>query len=79
METNKQSPSFSQGDIQRVLELREAQQLLQLLSSESSFAVGQAAAAAKSGDYDKVISLLQPMVNTPDSARLLKEIQKKIG
>lgn len=79
MESNKQPPSFSQADIQKVLQTKEAQQLLQLLSSGNSSAVGQAATAAKSGDYNKALSLLQPMIHTPDTAKLLKEIQKKLG
>lgn len=79
MEANKQPPSFSHGDIRKILGAKEAQQLLQLLSSGGGCAVEQAAAAAKSGNYDKALSLLQPMINTPDSAKLLKEIQKKLG
>ena len=79
METNKQPPSFSQADIKKVLESKEAQQLLHILSSGDKNIVDQAAAAAKSGDYKKALSLLQPMIGTPDSEKLMKEIQKKLG
>lgn len=80
MDRNKRSPSsFSQNDIEKVLHSKQGQEILNLLQADGGAAAAKAAQAAKSGDYAGALSLLQPMMNTPDSARLLKEIKEKLG
>ncbi len=79
MEGNKHPSSFSQADIQKLLQSQQGKRLLQLLRSDGGSTMGQASQAAKAGDYARAIQLLQPLMNTPDSNQILKEIQKQFG
>ena len=68
---------FSPEQIQRVLGSREGKQLLQMLNRNAGGVLRQAAAAAKSGDYETVRRLLEPVMQTPEAAGLIDEINRK--
>ncbi len=70
-------PSFSPEQVRKVLGTREGQQLLQILNRDGGTALRQAAAAVKAGDYSTAQNILAPMMQTPEAAKLVNEINRK--
>ncbi len=80
MEQSRQSSMpFGSEEIKRIIGSPEAAQLLKLLQMGDQAGLRQAAEAVRNGDYAKAISNLQPMMNSPASAQLLQQIEKKLG
>lgn len=76
---SKSKPAFTEADIKAVLSSQEGQRLFQMLKKESGNQLNRAAAAIQAGEYEKAYELLNPIMNTPNAAQLLKEINKKSG
>lgn len=69
--------SFTPQQIQRVLGTKEGQQLLALLNRDGGAALRQAAAAVKSGDYARAKQVMEPVMQTPEAAKLVDRINRK--
>ena len=63
-------PPFTPGQLQSVLGTQEGKRLLQLLNRDGGAALRQAAAAARSGDYET-------LVQTPEASALLEQIERR--
>lgn len=70
---------FTQKELHAVLQSKEGQQLLKHLQADGGKALSQATAALKSGDTAKAMSLLRPIMESPASAHLVQEINRKRG
>ena len=78
MENDQQALSgFSPEQVRKVLGTKEGQQLLQLLNRDGGDALRRAAAAVKAGDYGTAQSILAPVMQTPEAARLVDEINRR--
>ncbi len=67
---------FTQADLARVLASAEGRQLLALLRRDGGDTLQQAAQAIKTGDYNGAKSLLEPMLQNPEAASLLRKLTK---
>lgn len=81
MERNfeKNSPSMSKQEIEKLVKSRQAQELLALLQKDGGAVLRQASQAASQGDYAKVQELLAPKLQSEDAARILKQMENKNG
>ena len=76
-------PPFTPGQLQSVLGTQEGKRLLQLLNRDGGAgelrlaADRQAAAAARSGDYETAKRIMQPLVQTPEASALLEQIDRR--
>lgn len=68
---------FTPGQLQSVLGTQEGKRLLQLLNRDGGKALRQAAAAARSGDYETAKRIMQPLVQTPEASALLEQIDRR--
>ena len=69
--------SFSPEQVKRVLGSKEGKQLLQMLNRDGGSALRQAATAARTGDYETVKRLLEPVMQTPEAAGLVEKLNRK--
>ena len=78
MENQKAAGSgFSPEQLRRVLASKEGKQLMQLLNRDGGAALRQAAAAARNGDYEQAKRIMEPLMQSPEAARLVDEINRK--
>ena len=78
MENQKAAESgFSPEQLRSVLASKEGKQLMQLLNRDGGAALRQAAAAARNGDYEQAKRIMEPLMQTPEAARLVDEINRK--
>lgn len=71
--------AFTPRDVDAVLQSREGRELLQILQKGGHSGLSQAAEAMKTGEYSKAVSILKPLLETPDSKVLLQELNRKLG
>lgn len=69
--------SFSPQQIQNVLHSKQGQQLLELLNRDGGAALRKAAAAVKSGDYESAKKIMTPVMQTPEAAELIEQLNRK--
>ena len=74
MFSNAANKSFSESDLQKILASPEGRELLSLLRADGGSALRQAMQAVKSGDYAGAKTILEPMLQGPDAAELLKKL-----
>lgn len=70
---------FTQETVQRVSRLPEAEQLLEVLRADGGAALDRAAAQLKNGSLQQALAQLQPMLNTPQTKALLRQLSEKLG
>lgn len=73
---NSQGFPFSEKDIRRVLGSPAGQQLLNLLTRSSGNELQRAAEAFKQGDMEAAKAILSPLMNSPEAASLVDEINR---
>lgn len=74
-----QNPPFTKAEMDAVLRSKEGKLLLQMMQKNGAFGVSQASEALKKGDYAKAISMLKPIMDTPNTEALLQELSRKLG
>lgn len=76
---NQKAPGsgFSPEQLRSVLASKEGKQLMQLLNRDGGAALRQAAAAARNGDYEQAKRIMEPLMQSPEAARLVDEINRK--
>ena len=72
-------PEFSPKDIEAIARTDEAKMLLQMLRNDGGSGLTKATEAMNKGDYAEAVSLLKPLLNTPNSQALMQAINKKLG
>lgn len=75
----KNRPSVSEDDLEKIIQSKQAQALLALLQQDGGAALQQASQAAASGDYEKVRQLLAPKLRSVEAKQLLKELGQTDG
>ncbi len=75
---NKKSP-FTAKNMETVFRAPEAKELLHILNKDGGAGISRATEALRSGDYGKAVSFLKPLLDSPDSEMLLKELNRKLG
>lgn len=75
----KNRPNLSKQEIEKLIQSRQAQELLMLLQKDGGAAVRQAAQAAVKGDYAKVRELLAPKLASEEARHLLKQLDDPNG
>lgn len=70
---------ITQDDVQRASQLPQTRQLLELLGADGGAALERAAAQMKNGCIQDALAQLEPMLNTPQSQALLKQLRQQLG
>lgn len=70
----KNTPTLSQQEMQRLMQSPQAQQLLALLNQDGGKALQQASEAASKGDYEAVQKLLSPQLQSKEAEKLMREL-----
>lgn len=70
---------FNRKDMETIARSPEARQLLEMLKKGSGSGLSQAAEAVKKGEYAKAASILKPLLEMPDTAMLMEELNRKLG
>ena len=65
--------------IRTLLDSQEGRQRLALLQRSSSDTLQQASQAARSGDYDRVRTLLKPVMEGSDGETLARKLAQQLG
>ena len=65
--------------IRTLLESREGKQLLELLQKSSADTLRQASEAAKTGNYDRVQTLLKPVMDGSGGEALARTLAQRLG
>lgn len=79
MEQIQLPKGFGEKELRDVLQSAAGRQLLELLNRKDGAVLRQAAADAKSGQYQKAIEALAPLLEGTDASKLVKEINKNHG
>lgn len=75
----KNSPSVPKEELEKIIQSKQAQDLLALLQRDGGAILRQASQAATAGDYEKVQQLLAPKLQSPEAEKLLKALEQKDG
>lgn len=67
------------GRLKALISSPEVRQLAQLLNAQSGGGLQNAASAAKAGDTTQLEALVKGLSSTPEGAKLLAQLQGKIG
>ena len=78
-EIEKNSMSVSKQELEKIMQSRQAQQLLALLQQDGGSALQQASQAASAGDYEKVQQILAPKLQSAEAKKLLKQLEQTDG
>ena len=70
---------LTQAQLQSILGSTEGQRLMELLRSQSSQTLEQAAQAAKTGNYAAVQQFLNPLLKGTDAAVLAQTLNNQFG
>lgn len=65
--------------VETIMQSREAKQLMDLLNQNSGQSLKDAAQSALKGDTARLTRLVDDLMQNPQSARLMEELQKKIN
>lgn len=65
--------------VQTIMQSQEAKQLMDLLNQNSGQSLKDAAQSALKGDTAQLTRLVDSLMQNPQSARLMEELQKKIS